>query len=78
MLKPEALAKPPSGEWTIERLVPGGDGFLRLPDGRAAFVTGALPGDVIEPLEVEQRRDYARAKRFRLIAGGPDRRQLVR
>jgi 23S rRNA (uracil1939-C5)-methyltransferase len=74
MPKPRALAAAsPPGEWTIDRLVPGGDGFLRLPDGRAAFVTGALPGDLIEPLEVEQRRDYVRAKRFRLIASGPDR-----
>ena len=73
MSKPKALAPAPTGEWTIARLVPGGDGFLRLPDGRAAFVSGALPGDVVEPLELEQRRDYVRAKRFRLIAGGPDR-----
>jgi 23S rRNA (uracil1939-C5)-methyltransferase len=73
MPKPRAPATAPTGEWTIERLVPGGDGFLRLPDGRAAFVTGALPGDVIEPSEIQQRRDYVRAKRFRLVASGPDR-----
>ena len=73
MAKPRPLAAAPPDEWTIERLVPGGDGFLRLPDGRAAFVTGALPLDRIQPLELEEKRDYVRARRFRLIAGGPDR-----
>lgn len=59
--------------WHIDRLVPGGDGFLRLPDGRAAFVAGALPGDEIEADEIEDRRSYVRATRWRLVAPGPDR-----
>ncbi len=72
MNKPEALADP-SPEWTIERLVPGGDGFLRLPGGRAAFVAGALPGDRVEPLGLEVHRDYVKSRRFHLLAAGPDR-----
>ena len=73
MPEPRALRGAPPDEWTIERLVPGGDGFLRLPDGRTAFATGALPGDRIQPLDLEVRRDYVRARRFRLVAAGPDR-----
>lgn len=30
---------------TVERLSSGGEGVARLPDGRVAFVQGALPGD---------------------------------
>ncbi len=59
--------------WHIDRLVPGGDGFLRLPDGRAAFAAGALPGDVIEPDSIEDRRSYVRATRWTLVEPGPDR-----
>ncbi len=42
--------QPPSplGPVTIERLGFGGDGVGRLPDGRVAFVRGALPGDVVQ------------------------------
>ena len=58
MPRPTALAPaPPPDEWGVG----------------CAFVTGALPGDRIQPLELEEKRDYVRAKRFRLIAGGPDR-----
>ena len=59
-----------SERWTIEKLVPGGAGFTRLADGRAAFVDGALPGDVIEPLEREERPGHVRAKRFKLLEPG--------
>lgn len=59
--------------WHIDRLVPGGDGFLRLPDGRAAFAAGALPGDVIEPDAIEDHRSYVRATRWTLVEPGPER-----
>ncbi|MEB2310851.1 MAG: hypothetical protein OZ921_21500 [Sorangiineae bacterium] len=59
--------------WRIERLVPGGDGFTRLPDGRAGFATGALPGDVILPERVEDHRSYLRATSFRLVEPSPER-----
>ena len=37
---------------TAERLVAGGDALAHLPDGRVAFVDGALPGErvVMRPL----------------------------
>ena len=60
-------AEPP---WTIERLVPGGDGFARLPDGRAAFAAGTAPGDQIRATAVDSRKSYARAKTWELVSAG--------
>jgi 23S rRNA (uracil1939-C5)-methyltransferase len=51
---------------TIERLIPGGDGFGRLADGCPVFVSGAFPGDEVAVLELDRRPGYARATSFRL------------
>ena len=59
--------------WLVEKLVPGGEGFARLSDGRAAFAPGALPGDLITPVELVERRGYVRAESWRLVRGGPAR-----
>lgn len=58
----------------IEKLVPGGEGFGRLSDGRPVFVPGALPGDEVEVTELLDRRQFARAQQFRLEVLGPERR----
>ena len=68
-----ATANTVDEHWTIERLVPGGDGLTHLSDGRVAFVSGALPGDRIRVHEIEDRRSYVRATRWELVAAGPDR-----
>lgn len=60
--------------WTVDRLVPGGDGMARTPDGRAAFVPGGLPGDLIRPLGVRERRRHVTVERWELVEPGPDRR----
>jgi 23S rRNA (uracil1939-C5)-methyltransferase len=59
--------------WTIEKLVPGGEGFLRLDDGRAAFAPGTVPGDQILVHRDEERRGYVRATQWELVSAGPDR-----
>ena len=33
-------------EVRIEKMVQGGEGMARLPDGRVCFVAGALPGEL--------------------------------
>lgn len=66
-------ASAPKREIVIEKLVPGGAGFARLPDGRSLFVEGALPGDRVRVLSIEEKKGYARAQRFELLAPGPDR-----
>ena len=59
--------------WAIERLAPGGEGFGRLADGRAAFAPGALPGDRIRAGRLEERRGFVRALTWSLVAPSPDR-----
>jgi 23S rRNA (uracil1939-C5)-methyltransferase len=63
---PEALV-------TIEKLVHGGDGLARLPDGQVVFVSGVLPGEEVR-IEVFQRLgDYALAHPVEIVKPSPDR-----
>lgn len=63
----------PAPTAVVERLVAGGDGFLRLADGRAAFVPGGLPGDTIRPLTTQGRKRMVRVTSFDLVEPSPDR-----
>jgi len=56
-----------NANWTIERLVPGGDGLARLPDGRIGFATGAVPGDLIRVGTLEQHKSWVRARDWELL-----------
>jgi 23S rRNA (uracil1939-C5)-methyltransferase len=58
---------------TIEKLVPGGAGFCRLPDGRPAFVPGALPGDRVRVGSLADKKGYVEATAFELEAPGSER-----
>jgi 23S rRNA (uracil1939-C5)-methyltransferase len=58
---------------TIEKLVPGGAGFARLPDGRPAFVPGAVPGDRVRPRSLVDKKGYVEATAFELELAGPER-----
>jgi 23S rRNA (uracil1939-C5)-methyltransferase len=60
-------------ELTVEKLVPGGDGFLRLPDGQALFVRGAAPGDRIRLGAVEKRRGTLWTSDYELLTPSPER-----
>jgi hypothetical protein len=60
-------------ELTVEKLVPGGDGFLRLPDGQVLFVRGAAPGDRIRLGEVEKQRGALYAAEYELLGPSPER-----
>jgi 23S rRNA (uracil1939-C5)-methyltransferase len=66
-------AVPAGPSLTIEKLVPGGAGFARLPDGRSAFVDGALPGDRVSVDEWIGKKGYVEASKFRLVTAGPER-----
>lgn len=46
---------------TIERMGQSGDGVARIPDGRLAFVEGALPGEVVDAVITEERKNFVRA-----------------
>lgn len=58
----------------VEKLTPGGDGFGHLPDGRAAFAAGTLPGDVIHIDELREHRGYVRIASWRLATPSTQRR----
>jgi len=66
--------EPQTDGWVVESLVPGGQGFLRAEDGRATFVPGGLPGDVVQPLEVDERKRSLHVRSF-LLLDGPNRRE---
>ncbi len=74
---PRRAAAPRSaGErWTItiSDLAPGGDGLGRLPDGRIAFVRGALPGDGVEVEVEEDKGSHVFARVVSLVTPSPDR-----
>jgi 23S rRNA (uracil1939-C5)-methyltransferase len=58
---------------TVEKLVPGGAGFCRLPDGRPAFVDGALPGDRVRVLTQRDKKSFVEATSFELVEAGAER-----
>ena len=51
----------------------GGDGIARHPDGRVAFVEGALPGERVLVEIVDDRRDYVRARVVEVLEAAPER-----
>jgi 23S rRNA (uracil1939-C5)-methyltransferase len=57
----------------IEKLVYGGDGIGRLPDGRAVFVPFVLPGEVVEVELRQQERHFARGFVTNLLEPSPER-----
>ncbi len=66
-------ASDPGPTWLIERVVAGGDGFLRNDDGIACFVPGGLPGDRIRPRTTDRRKRLVRVSSFELLTPSPDR-----
>lgn len=58
----------------IERIVAGGDGLARRPQGPVVFVPRTAPGERVEVEYVEQRRQFARARPLRIVQASPERR----
>ena len=56
-----------------ERLVAGGDALARLDDGRVAFVSGALPGELVRASLADDRGDYVRLSLDALLEPSPSR-----
>ncbi len=57
----------------IDKLVYGGDGLGRLPDGRAVFVSFTLPGEVVELQTVQEGKKFARGKLISILESSPAR-----
>lgn len=62
-------------ELTVEKLVPGGEAFARLPDGQPLFVRGAAPLDLIRLRRVERQRGRLWTEDYELVA--PSRLRVV-
>jgi 23S rRNA (uracil1939-C5)-methyltransferase len=58
---------------SVEKLVPGGDGFLRSPDGQALFVPGSAPGDRVRLDRVERQRGALYATAYEVLVPAPER-----
>ncbi len=56
----------------IEKLIYGGLGFARV-DGKATFVRGGIPGDLLEVTVVKDKRTFAEARIVRIIRPSPER-----
>ncbi|MEO6599889.1 MAG: class I SAM-dependent RNA methyltransferase [Polyangiaceae bacterium] len=67
------MLEPSQPEWQIDKLVPGGAGFLRLANGQGAFVPGALPGERVHVQQAEDHGGYVQAKRWSLLQASPNR-----
>jgi 23S rRNA (uracil1939-C5)-methyltransferase len=57
----------------INAIAAGGDGVGRLADGRALFVPRTAAGDLIEPIGLDIRARFARAREARIVEPGPHR-----
>lgn len=61
-------------EARIEKMVQGGEGMARLPDGRVCFVAGALPGELCKVAVTFTKKDFARGHVVEVLEGAnPDR-----
>ena len=58
---------------SIDRMVAGGEGFARHEDGRVMFVRGAVAGDHVDVLVLEQRRDWLRGVVANIAVPSPER-----
>ncbi len=57
---------------TVDRVVAGGRGLGRMPDGRVAMLDGAVPGDTVLA-EVIDRGRFLEGRVIEVVTGSPDR-----
>lgn len=60
-------------ELEIEKLVHGGFGLGRLPEGKYALVAGALPGERVSFQKLKERRKYMEARTVEVLRAAPER-----
>lgn len=58
---------------SVERLVPGGRGMGRLPDGRIAFLTGVVPGDVVRLVRWKDKSSFVEVNEHQLAQPAKER-----
>ena len=60
-------------ELRIEKMVQGGEGMARLPDGRVCFVQGGLPGELCQVEILQNKKDFTRGRVTKIIEKSEDR-----
>lgn len=58
-------------ELRIEKMVQGGEGMSRLPDGRVCFVAGGLPGELCKVALTFQKKDFTKGKVVEVLEPSP-------
>lgn len=56
----------------VLKLVQGGDGFAVAPDGRAMFIAGALPGELVSCVLSQEKKNFLRAEILEILEPSPD------
>lgn len=57
----------------LENYAAEGKSVATLEDGKTLFVTGAIPGDVVEVLILKNKKTYAEGKALKIVTPSPDR-----
>ena len=60
-------------ELRIEKMVQGGEGMARLPDGRVCFVQGGLPGELCKVELSQNKKDFTRGRVVKILEKSADR-----
>lgn len=60
-------------ELRIEKMVQGGEGMARLPDGRVCFVQGGLPGELCKVELLQNKKDFTRGRVVKVLEKCTDR-----
>lgn len=60
-------------ELRIEKMVQGGEGMARLPDGRVCFVQGGLPGELCQVEILQNKKDFTRGRVIKITEKSADR-----
>ena len=60
-------------ELRIEKMVQGGEGMARLPDGRVCFVQGALAGELCQVEILQNKKDFTRGRVIKITERSVDR-----
>ena len=57
----------------VEKTAFGGEGLAHLPDGKACFIEGALPGETVSAEILSEKKNFVKARLKQILQASPDR-----